>query len=302
MTNAIQPGDAQPVPVSATGIGLRAPHYREVLERRPDVGWLEVHTENFMCGGPALDYLERVRAEYPLSLHGVGLSLGSADGLDETHLERFRLLAERFDPMLVSEHVSWSGHGGVYLNDLLPLPYTPDTLDVIAGNVDRLQDALGRRVLVENPSTYMAFSTSTMSEFDFLVALQMRTGCGLLLDVNNIYVSAQNHGLDAVEYLESLPAEAVGEIHVAGHQVNDIGSGRRIHIDDHGSAPPDPVWELYRRAIARTGPVPTLIEWDTRIPELDVLVAEAAKADTIQRELYGAAGTDTSEVRHARTG
>jgi uncharacterized protein (UPF0276 family) len=267
---------------SSCGIGLRAPHVAELLERRPAVDWLEIHAENYMGGGPAVRSLERLRADYPLSVHGVGLSLGSAEGIDGAHLERLARLVERLQPALVSEHLSWSVTGGAYLNHLLPLPYTDEALDVLCANVARAQDRLGRRLLVENPSGYLRFRDSSIPEPEFLNALARRTGCGLLCDVNNVYVTCCNLGDDAAAWLDSLDAAAVAEIHLAGHAVNRLGEGdadgRTVLIDDHGSPVADPVWRLFDHARRRFGATPTLIEWDTDVPALDVLLDEAAKA------------------------
>jgi len=265
---------------SGAGIGLRAPHVGELLATRPAVPWLEVHPENYMSGGPALVLLEAVRREYPVSLHGVGLSLGTAEDIDARHLSRLRSLVDRLEPCLVSEHLSWSTAGGAYLNHLLPLPYTDETLRVVADHIDEVQNALGRRILIENPSSYLRFRHSSMTEPHFLAELARRTGCGLLCDVNNIYVSAWNVGLDAGSYLDALPAPAIGEIHLAGHAANDA-DGRTILIDDHGSPVTAPVWKLYQRALERFGSVPTLIEWDTDLPELSVLLGEASVADRL---------------------
>jgi uncharacterized protein (UPF0276 family) len=250
----------------------------EVIETRPGLGWVEVHPENYMGGGPAVVQLDAVRREYPVSLHGVGLSVGTDGALDARHLARLRALVVRFEPCLVSEHLSWSVAGGAYLNHLLPLPYTEETLVVVAENVRQAQDALGRRLLIENPSSYLQFRASTIPEAELLAELVARTGCGLLCDVNNIFVTAHNLGLDPVSYIDALPAAAVGEIHLAGHAVNDA-DGQTILIDDHGSRVAAPVWALYAHAIRRFGAVPTLIEWDTDLPELAVLIAEAAMAD-----------------------
>lgn len=266
-----------------TGIGLRAPHVAAVLAGRPAVPWFEVHAENYMGGGPALRALERIRRDYPIALHGVGLSLGRADELDTRHLERLRGLADRLDPALVSEHLSWSVGNGAYLNHLLPLPYTEESLDVVARHVAQAQEALGRRVLVENPSIYLRLAHSPIAEPEFLGELVRRTGCGLLCDVNNAYVTCQNTGGDAAAYLDAIPAGAVGEIHLAGHARNDA-DGVTVLIDDHGSRVAPAVWRLYARAVARFGPVPTLVEWDTDIPELPVLLEEAAAADRIVHE------------------
>jgi uncharacterized protein len=260
------------------GIGLRAPHVAEVQATRPLVAWLEVHAENYMGGGPSLRSLDQIRRDYPISVHGVGLSLGSAAGLDERHLARLGRLVGRLEPSLVSEHLSWSVAGGAYLNHLLPLPYTEETLSVLGRNVMRAQEHLGRVILVENPSSYLRFGHSAIPEPEFLAELVARTGCGLLCDVNNVYVSAQNFGLDAKAYLDALPAAAVREVHLAGHAANDV-DGRTILIDDHGAPVAAPVWTLYRHALGRFGPVPTLVEWDTALPSLDVLLREAWAAD-----------------------
>jgi len=268
---------------AVAGIGLRARHVGELLDRRPVVPWVEVHAENYMANAAALASLKEVRRSYPVALHGVGLSLGSAGPLDLRHLERLARLVESIEPCVVSEHLSWSGSGGVYLNHLLPLPYTPETLRVVVEHVEQVQERLGRRILVENPSSYLRFRHSSIPEAEFLGELVRRTGCGLLCDVNNVYVSAWNVGLDAEAYLAALPAGAVGEIHLAGHAVNDA-DGVNLLIDDHGSPVSPAVWKLYRQALERFGPVPTLIEWDTDIPALDVLLAEAHKADGVFME------------------
>jgi uncharacterized protein len=250
-----------------------------VLATRPPVAWLEVHPENYLGGGPAVRALQAIREHYPVSLHAVGLSVGTADGVDRRHLSRLKGLVDRLEPALVSEHLAWSQVGGAYLNHLLPLPYTEEALASVCRNVDEVQSTLGRRVLIENPSGYLRFTSSTIPEAEFLAALARRTGCGLLCDVNNVYVTAQNLGLDAFAYLAALPSDAVGEIHLAGHAVNDAG-GRPILIDDHGS-PVDPaVWFLYEHALGRFGALPTLVEWDTHIPALEVLLQEARRADT----------------------
>jgi uncharacterized protein len=262
------------------GIGLRAPHVAEILATRPPVGWLEVHTENYLGGGPAPRALDRVRREHPISLHGVGLSLGSAEGLDPGHLARVVALTRRIEPVLVSEHLSWSIAGGAYLNHLLPLPYTEETLAVVAAHVTETQEALGRPLLVENPSSYLRFRNSPIPEPDFLAELARRTGCLLLCDLNNVFVSCRNFDQDPVAYLDALPARAIGEIHLAGHAKNDA-DGRVILIDDHGSRVSDEVWALYERALERFGPRPTLIEWDTDLPALAVLLDEARSAETI---------------------
>ena len=273
-------GPAGPIPTSA-GIGLRFPHHDPVLAEKPPVAWLEVHPENYMGGGKPIAYLDRIRRDYPISLHGVGLSLGSADGLDAAHLARLRRLADRIEPSLVSEHLSWSALDGVHFPELLPLPLTEEALAVVSQNVEVMQDFLGRRILIENPSSYLRFRHSTIPEWEFITAVAQRTGCGILCDVNNIYVSACNHGFDPRRYLKALPPEHIGEIHLAGHKLRHFDDGRTIRIDDHGSRVCDEVWALYGDAIARFGRVPTLIEWDTHVPPLAVLVDEASKAHRI---------------------
>ena len=279
---------AQAMPVK-TGIGLRGPHMAEIMARRPAVGWLEVHAENYMGHGPAFRALERLRPDYPLSLHGVGLSLGSADGIDDVHLARLKSLADRLDPFLISEHLSWSNIEGVYLNDLMPLPYTEEVLDLVVEHVDFVQGRLGRRILVENPSAYLRFRHSPIPEPEFLTSLVARTGCGLLCDINNIYVSGRNLSFDASACLATLPADSIGEIHLAGHQANSVG-GAVILIDDHGSAVADPVWALHGEALQRFGRLPTLIEWDSHLPALDLLIAEADKADQLSCTLVPETG------------
>ncbi|MEO8627336.1 MAG: DUF692 domain-containing protein [Betaproteobacteria bacterium] len=276
------------IPVRA-GVGLRAPHYREMLETQPDIGWLEVHSENYFGrGGQPLYFLERLRERYPLSLHGVGLSLGSADGLSHAHLAQLQSLIQRCDPGLVSDHLCWSAIGGRHLNDLLPLPYTEEALDVVCGNVSHAQDFLQRSILIENVSSYLQFAESEMPEWDFVAEVARRTGCGLLLDVNNIYVSAINHGFDPLQYLHAMPAKSVREIHLAGFDSNGL-----CLIDTHGKPVSGPVWNLYGEALRRLGPVPTLIEWDTDLPPLTGLLDEARKAVDILA-LWSAA-----EVPHA---
>lgn len=267
------------------GIGLRFQHHQAVLDARPDVAWLEVHTENYMGGGAPLGYLEAIRRDYPLSLHGIGLSLGSAEGLDPAHLERVRSVVERIEPGLVSEHLSWCVVGGVYLADLLPLPMTEEALQVVCRNIDRVQTHLKHPILVENPSTYLRFRHSTIPEWEFLAAIAERTACGILCDVNNIFVGTCNHGWDASAYLAALPPSAVGEIHLAGHAVRQLDNGRTLCIDNHGSRVAEPVWQLYAEALARFGAVATLIEWDTDIPALEVLLDEAGRAASVLEEV-----------------
>jgi hypothetical protein len=272
---------------AAIGIGLRAPHVAEIVATRPALGWLEVHAENYMGGGPALAQLDAVRRDYPLSLHGVGLSLGTAEGIDDDHLRRLAALVARTQPMLVSEHLSWSVSGGIYLNDLLPLPYTEESLTIVAGNVARAQDVLRRRLLVENPSSYLRFRHSTISEPEFLAALAARTGCGILCDVNNIHVTCANLGGDARAYLDALPAAAIGEIHLAGH-ASVMRGGKKLLIDDHGAPVAPAVWQLYRHALGRCGVLPSLVEWDKALPPLAALLHEARIAAGFARALGGA--------------
>lgn len=260
------------------GIGLRAGHLGEVIDTLPDIAWIEVHAENYMCGGRAPRDLERLRARYPVSLHGVGLSLGGSERPDTNHLRRLAGLVARVEPFLVSEHLAWSGFGATYLNDLLPLPYTRAALDLIARNVAITQDYLRRQILIENPSAYLAFRDSEIPEAEFLVLLARRTGCGLLCDVNNIHVSAANTGGNPYDWLGALPAHAVGEIHLAGHAVNDA-DGKTVLIDDHGSPVAESVWALYAEAVTRFTQAPALIEWDSNLPPLAILLAEARQAD-----------------------
>ncbi len=266
---------------AAAGIGLRFQHHCMVQETRPEVAWLEVHTENYMGGGPSVRILEAIRRDYPMSLHGVGLSLGSAGALDRNHLQGVVDLARRIEPGLVSEHLSWGIVDGVYLGDLLPLPLTEEALDTVCHHVDEMQAFLKRKILVENPSSYLRYAHSTIPEWEFLTVLAQRTGCGILCDVNNIYVSACNHGWDALAYLDALPAAAIGEIHLAGHSLKLLDGGRSLRLDDHGSRVAPAVWDLYAQALERFGPVPTLVEWDTNIPPLEVLLAEAAQAGAL---------------------
>jgi uncharacterized protein (UPF0276 family) len=270
--------DAEPMPARA-GIGLRAQHHDDLVREQPDFGWLEAHSENYFAdGGAQIDYLLALRERYPLSLHGVGLSLGSVDPLDRDHLRHLERLVHLAEPSLVSEHLSWGAIDGTHLNDLLPLPYTQEALRHMIERVTELQEYLGRQVLIENVSSYLQFAQADMSEWEFLQTLAERSGCGLLLDVNNVYVSSRNHGFDAREYLAHLDPRHVGEIHLAGHSVNAHGDFS-ILIDTHSRPVSAEVWDLYAFAIGRLGRIPTLIEWDTDIPALPVLVAEARRAD-----------------------
>jgi hypothetical protein len=261
------------------GIGLRAPHLAEIAREKPATAFLEIHAENYLSASPAVQAVEKLRCDYAFSIHAVGLSLGSAEGVDETHLARVAALARRLQPAYVSDHLSWSVVGGRYLNDLLPLPYTEEALDVVVRNVDLLQERLGRQVAIENPSCYLGFAHSTMSEPEFLSELAHRSGCGLLLDANNIHVTAHNLRLDPRAWL-ALPADAITQYHLAGHAVNDA-DGEPILIDDHGSRVGEGVWALFDEMVRRFGPRPTLLEWDTDIPALAVLLDEAQRANAI---------------------
>lgn len=268
---------------ACAGIGLRAAHYRDVLETRPAVGWLEVHSENYFgAGGKPLHYLEQIRSHYPLSLHGVGLSMGTTDPLNGAHLDKLKGLIRRFEPALVSEHVSWGSVGGRYHDDLLPLPYTEEALEHMVERVGQVQDYLGRQILVENVYSYLEYRVSTLTEWEFISELARRAGCGLLLDVNNIYVNARNHDFKADTYLAAIPGDLVQEIHLAGFTINTFEDGE-ILIDTHSRPVCAEVWALYRQALQRFGPVPTLIEWDAELPPLPVLLSEARQADTIMQ-------------------
>ncbi len=272
-----------PIPARA-GVGLKPEHYADILDGAPDVGWFEVHAENYMGeGGPPHHYLTAIRSRYPLSVHGVGLSIGSDGPLDRAHLARLAAVCDRYRPGLVSEHLAWSTHDGTYLNDLLPVPYDDETLRRVAEHVDEVQSTLGRQMLLENPSTYVQFESSDLSEIEFLTELVKRTGCGLLLDVNNVFVSATNHAYDARAYLDAFPVEHVGEIHLGGHAEDRDDGDARLLIDAHGSAVADPVWDLYAHAIARTGEMPTLIERDNDVPPWPVLEDEARRAERVMR-------------------
>ena len=286
---------------AAAGIGLRAPHVREVLDRKPAVNWFEIHSENYFAdGGPALSNLSRIRADYPIAMHGVGLSLGSVDPLDREHLRKLARLAGRIEPSAISEHLCWSGVDGRHFNDLLPLPYTEEALDHVSARVLEVQDALERTILVENVSSYYAFPESTLDECEFVAEVARRTGCRLLVDVNNIYVNARNHGIDPDAYLARIDRASVAEIHLAGF--DDSGP---IVIDTHGAPVAPEVWSLYEAAIARFGRVPTLIEWDTDIPAFAVLEREAATAQRVmdKHEREGPLpSANCPEARDARAG
>jgi uncharacterized protein len=282
--NASSAIGARPVPARA-GVGLKHQHCREIIETLPDVGFFEVHAENYMgAGGPPHRYLTAIRQSYPLSLHGVGLSIGAARPLDKDHLARLKALNRRCQPGLFSEHLAWSTHDSVFYNDLLPLPYNEESLTRVADHIDEVQETIGRRMLLENPSTYIAFVESTMSEIGFLKEVARRTGCGLLLDVNNVHVSATNQGFDPVAYIDAFPVEHVGEIHLAGYEPEQDDHGNLFLIDAHNRPIDLAVWELYKHTIGRTGPVPTLVEWDNDVPEWHVLLDELGRANRVLAE------------------
>ncbi|WP_323035886.1 DUF692 domain-containing protein [Pararhodobacter sp.] len=262
------------------GLGFKPEHFDQIMARPGAVGFYEVHAENYMgAGGAPHHMLERLHDAHALSIHGVGLSIGGAGPLDRAHLARLRGLMDRHKPESFSEHLAWSSHGAAWLNDLLPLPYTDQTLTTICDHIDETQEALGCRLLLENPATYVTFADSTWPETAFLAQIARRTGCGLLLDVNNVFVSATNHRTDPRAYLAEFPLDLVGEIHLAGHEAEALPDGPLL-IDSHSRPVADPVWTLFSEVLARTGPLPSLIEWDNEVPGFDVLLAEAARAET----------------------
>jgi hypothetical protein len=264
------------------GVGFKPQHFQAIQTLTPNLGFFEVHAENFMgAGGLPHAQLTALRQNYALSLHGVGLSIGGADDLDRNHLARIRVLCDRYEPESFSEHLAWSSHGGDYLNDLLPLPYTEETLDVVCAHVAQVQDVLGRRMLLENPSTYVLIEQSTIPETAFLAEIVRRTGCGLLLDVNNVFVAATNQQTDPMGYLDAFPLDHVGELHLGGHDADTDDHGAPLLIDSHGAPVADPVLALYAHVVARGGPRPTLIEWDADVPPFAVLQDEAARASAI---------------------
>jgi uncharacterized protein (UPF0276 family) len=264
------------------GVGLKAEHYRTIIDTAPDVGFFEVHAENYMgAGGPPHRYLSAIRERYPLSLHGVGLSIGADRPLDEDQIERLKLLILRYRPGLFSEHLAWSSHDASFLNDLLPVPYTVETLKRVVEHIDRVQTALGCQMLLENPSTYVAFAESTYAETDFIAEVARRTGCGLLLDVNNVFVASTNQEWDPVAYIEGYPLARVREIHLAGNARETDEEARPLLIDTHDRPVEDAVWYLYELAVRLIGPVPTLIEWDAEVPAWPTLAREAERAETI---------------------
>ncbi|MCP1198088.1 DUF692 family multinuclear iron-containing protein [Notoacmeibacter sp. MSK16QG-6] len=271
-----------------SGIGLKVEHRKDIIDQKPDLGFVEIHAENYMGeGGAPHRFLEEMAARYPLSIHGVGLSIGGAGPLDKEHLARLKRLLERYRPASFSEHLAWSTHQEQFLNDLLPLPYTEATLDRVASHVDEVQQTLGRQMLLENPSTYLLFEESTIEETDFLGRIAERTGCGLLFDVNNVMVTCTNHGLDPMAYIDRFPVQFVGEIHLAGHEEIEDDAGQRVLVDTHDRHVSPDVFGLYRHALSRLGPVATLIEWDNDVPPFETLFAEARMADAIMADFAG---------------
>ena len=265
------------------GVGLRLPHLAEVAATAPPVAWLEVHPENFLANPHAMELLQEVASRYPISVHTVGVSIGSADGIDHVHLARVRQLVDAIDPILVSGHLAWSTHAGAYLNDLLPLPYDDETLKIVSAHLHHVQEGLGRPYLVENPSSYVGFGTSTMTEVEFLAELVRRTGCRLLCDVSNVFLSGHNMGFDPFAYIDAFPAAAVAELHLGGFtaETDEATPGAEVLIDTHATAIAEPVWKLYAHAVRRFYQAPTLIEWDNDVPAFEALVAEAQRADAV---------------------
>lgn len=265
------------------GVGLRLPHLAEVVATRPAVGWLEVHPENFLANPHAAELLTDLAPHYPISVHTVGISIGSVDGIDRAHLRRLRAFIDAINPVLVSGHLAWSTNQGAYLNDLLPLPYDEDALRVVTAHLDEVQNGLGRQYVIENPSTYVAFSTSTMTELEFLNALVHRTGCQLLCDVSNVYLSAHNMGYDPYSFIDGLPVTSISELHLGGFtpEEDEANPGATLFVDTHASTIAEPVWDLYAHAIRRFGRQPTIVEWDNEIPGLATLLGEAARADSV---------------------
>ena len=285
----LQGAAAEPTLPLRAGVGLKSAHYRQILETQPELGFFEVHAENYMVqGGPFHHYLSRIRERYPLSMHGVALSIGADAALDIDHLNALKLLLDRYQPQSFSEHLAWSTHGDAFLNDLLPLPYTGATLQRVCEHIDQVQSHLKRRMLLENPATYVEFAQSSMDEPGFITEVVRRTGCGLLLDVNNVYVSSVNHQRDPQATIRALPLQQVGEIHLAGFAEQVDGAGDRLLIDSHGTPVARAVWDLYAFTLALTGPVATLLERDNDVPALPVLAAEAAVADALLRSAVAA--------------
>ncbi|MCG7900343.1 MAG: DUF692 domain-containing protein [Candidatus Thiodiazotropha weberae] len=284
-----------PVPIRA-GAGLKPQHYQSVIEDQPDIGWFEIHPENYMGrGGPPLRYLEKIRQDYPISLHSVGTSLGSHLPLDMQHLQQLKALVERFEPGLVSEHLSWSHGYEWYTHDLMPLVYTEESLQLMVEHIDQVQEYLQRPILIENPSSYLQFKASEMPEQVFYVEAAKRSGAGLLVDVNNVFVSCTNHGWNIDDYLSEIPIPLIGEIHLSGHSVQQV-EGRTLRIDDHGSPVCSEVWSLYQQFISQFGLAPTLIEWDSNIPQFPQLLEEVSSAQSLMDRVA------ETEVRHVVTG
>ncbi len=270
----------KPISTTAVGIGLRHPHHDYILKNKPNIPWLEVHSENFFAdGGPSLGFLKKIRESYPLSLHGVGLSLGSAQKIDQTHLQKLKKLVEFCDPFLISDHISWSNIKNQVLNDLLPLPYTKESLEALCSNISQVQDFLKKEILVENPSTYLSFKESEIAEDDFINQVANKTGCKILLDINNIYVSSYNNKFDPISYINNINPQIVKEIHLAGHSKSNI-DGNIILIDTHDNYVCDEVWDLYKIAIKKFNS-PSLIEWDQDLPSIENLLNEAKKAEQL---------------------
>lgn len=282
--------ESSPAKIGAgAGVGLRLPHLAEVAAARPEIGWLEIHPENFLANPHANELLDEIASRYPVSVHTVGVSVGSVDGVDREHLARVARLIERINPFVVSGHLAWSTHPGEYLNDLLPLPYNEETLAVVSRHVDQVQQALGRPYLVENPSSYIGFAGSTMNEVEFLSELVRLTGCKLLCDISNIHVSSHNMGYDAYAYVDGLPGEAIAEMHLGGFTIEDDGeSGGTVLVDTHDQQIADPAWRLYAYALERFGARPTLIEWDADLPPFATLLAEAAHANAVAADVFAA--------------
>jgi uncharacterized protein (UPF0276 family) len=282
-----RPTNAAPSAMLArAGVGLKPEHYRIILDTRPDVGFFEVHAENYMgAGGPPHRYLTAIRERYPLSLHGVGLSIGADRPLDGDHLRRLKELVKRYEPALFSEHLAWSTHDAGFLNDLLPLPYTAGTLACVVDHIDQVQETLGRQMLLENPSTYLAFAESTYSEVDFIAEVADRSGCGLLLDVNNVHVASTNQQWDPLAYIDAYPLSLVQEIHLAGYAPEADEKGRPLLIDTHDRPVDAIVWDLFAQTVQKTGVLPTLIEWDADLPDWPVLKAEAERAERIMANI-----------------
>lgn len=283
-------GKPQVIP-SRCGVGLKAEHYQDILETKPDIGWFEVHPENYMgAGGPPHHYLTKIRENYPLSLHGVGLSIGSAKPLDMDHVTRFADLVKRYEPGLVSEHLAWSSHDEGYFNDLLPLPYTEETMKTVCAHINEFQEAIARPMLLENPSVYVEFDTHDYGETEFLGEIAKRTGCGLLLDVNNVIITCNNTGADPYEYVDKFPLDHVGEIHLAGHDQDKDDNGDLLLIDSHDREVDDKVWSLYETMVAKAGSRPSLVEWDADIPTWKRLHAEAKRAEAVMTKTLESTG------------